>query len=840
MNRITYISILCLGALVGCQSTQSLISKVNSGNVLKQQGEVETPAEIEANSKKFLAEIKEQASDSQAEVELLIRQGQQEVVSWYQDQDDRHISAAKKHFREALKRQPKQNVEALHGLAVVADLEKNFAVAEQHYQLALAQSPSDSNILGNLGYSYLLQNRLEESERYLLRATQIDPENMDATKHLGDVYTKLGQPDKAMAVLTRVMNPQEAQRVIASHGPPSSRLQQQESLAGRFSTPGNASAQGAQINTANYSTVDRPQSHIQSMTEFHNSATGFQFPNKSSAHLSEGELKRRLAEIDQERNRGISQGPVMIQTETRLVHPTVNHASNASVASNAPQNLTQQHLQSQQRQRSSERDQGQRSISLSQFGVPDNQYAEMSPYQQQRFLEAQRQRHLRGTVHMRDQQLQAATGMEQENHSAYLRSQQQNDPLRKPWGGNGTQQANYEQSMMMEPYPGPQHQDFQIDSSQQFHSQRDQGSQTQLQHGNDQHSQARNQTTHYPRHINQIPQTNYARPIEGIESEYNHTQQQYSGQQLHQSQQQLNAATPVNPQEEARMQAAKLGMGMGPGNMFSSMNENAHSQRPGHQSHWNGGSYPQPERMLPTNVPPVDFSQQQPPAYGVPNSQGQQVPGSQVVNDHGQFGTASPFDAELHGNRNISNQFLESQRQVQLQNQRLQQQLAAQRAGAHQQLNEQTASYQTQRPLQLHQPNLNRPHIASPAEYGGMVPHQPQHEGNIAPYPFSHRETNSVIPPPGSPRVPTPSDPNQTRYYDDFRGSRIVEPPPYRSSNTNNPPGPDQQQSRNYQGGQIQQMSYSTEESQQNTAYPYSSSNSHSSSSMPMIIPGSN
>ena len=838
MNRISYISILCLGALTGCQSTQSLISKVKPDNVLKQQDEAESQAEIEANSKKFLAELKEKAADSNAEVEQLIRQGQQEVVSWYQDQDDRHISAAKKHFRQALKLQPKQNVEALHGLAVVADLEKNFAVAEQHYQLALAQSPSDSNILGNLGYSYLLQNRLEESERYLLRATQIDSNNLDAAKHLGDVYTKLGQPDKAMAALTRVMSPQEAQRVIASHGMPSSPLQQQETLAGRFASSDNAPSQGSQINTANYSAAERSQNNFQSMTEFHNSATGFQFPNGSSAHLSEGELKRRLAEIDRERNRGISQGPVMIQTEAGGGQQQPHNASSASVASNAPQQLSQQHLQNQQRQLSSQYDHSQRNITLSQLGVPDNQYGEMSPYQQQRFLEAQRQRNLQASANSRDRQLQAGTGQDYQPSNAG--THQQSDPLRKPWGGNGTQQANYEQSMMMEPYPGPQNQDSQNHHAQQYHPQREQNSQAQINNNSHLQSPHYNQATGHPRHINQIPHTNHARPIDATNTMNGNPQAEFSGEHLRQTHQQMNATNQASSQEAARMQAARLGMGMGPGNMFSSMNDNAQSQRPGHQSHWNGGSYPQPERMLPTNVPPVDYSQYHVTGYGVPNSQGQQVPGSQVINEHGQFGTASPFDAERQGNRNISNQFVESQQQVHQQNQRLQQQLAAQRAGAHQQLNEQTVSYQTQRPLQLHQSNPNEPQVASPAEYGGMVPHQPQQEGNIAPYPFSHRGTNSVAPTQETPRVPAPSDPNQTRYYDDFRGSRIVEPPPYGSLNTNNQSGLGQQPNRNYQGGQIQQMSYSTESHGQGTAYPYSSSNSHSSSSMPMIIPGSN
>lgn len=145
-----------------------------------------------------------------------VRIGNREIAAWYRDKDPSHLQTARRHFSEALREKP-QNPDAHHGLAIVADLEKNFVEAVQHYEAALRITPNDSRVLGNLGYSYLLQGRLQESEQSLSRALAADPANQDALKHLADVYAKQGRKELALDTYRRVLNENEAQQALLAN-----------------------------------------------------------------------------------------------------------------------------------------------------------------------------------------------------------------------------------------------------------------------------------------------------------------------------------------------------------------------------------------------------------------------------------------------------------------------------------------------------------------------------------------------------------------------------------------------------------------------------------------------
>ncbi|MFG0336063.1 MAG: tetratricopeptide repeat protein, partial [Maioricimonas sp. JB049] len=61
-----------------------------------------------------------------------------------------------------------------------------------------------------------------------------------------------------------------------------------------------------------------------------------------------------------------------------------------------------------------------------------------------------------------------------------------------------------------------------------------------------------------------------------------------------------SAAGPVNDFEQARREAAALGLGAGPGLLFPMMPQTTLRVSPGSGSVWNGGMYPAPDRQLPT------------------------------------------------------------------------------------------------------------------------------------------------------------------------------------------------------------------------------------------------
>ncbi|TWT55575.1 bacteriophage N4 receptor, outer membrane subunit [Thalassoglobus neptunius] len=217
MNRIAQLSLtgflFCTG--LGCQSAK--LTSFHPGDYLpfSKKGDVKEPVEQDESKPLISSKTSTQISPGSGDTAITeIRLGQREIGAWYEDQRDEHIKASRKHFEKALDLQPRNNVDAHHGLAVTADLDRNFEKAEKHYQVALALSPNDSRLLGNLGYSYLLQNRFIDSQRYLERAIQIDPKNGDAIRNLGEVYSQTGRKDLALATFSKIMSPEEAAVLI--------------------------------------------------------------------------------------------------------------------------------------------------------------------------------------------------------------------------------------------------------------------------------------------------------------------------------------------------------------------------------------------------------------------------------------------------------------------------------------------------------------------------------------------------------------------------------------------------------------------------------------------------
>ncbi|MBX3437593.1 MAG: hypothetical protein KF861_08895, partial [Planctomycetaceae bacterium] len=104
-----------------------------------------------------------------------------------------------------------------------------------------------------------------------------------------------------------------------------------------------------------------------------------------------------------------------------------------------------------------------------------------------------------------------------------------------------------------------------------------------------------------------------------------------------------------DPYQEARRQAARMGLGVGSGQMFATLQQTPRAA-PGTDSRWNGAEYPAPARSLPTEMQPANLQ----PAFSAPHAtelspvtgfQGQPLPPVPVpVNQPAQYGAAS-----LHG-----------------------------------------------------------------------------------------------------------------------------------------------------------------------------------------------
>ncbi len=105
------------------------------------------------------------------------------------------------HFYERVLRDEPGHAIAHHRLAVIADQTQDYPAAERHYRAALLARPGDPTILNDLGYSYLLQGRLAESERVLRETISASGPTERAITNLALLYALTGDQDRALEVL---------------------------------------------------------------------------------------------------------------------------------------------------------------------------------------------------------------------------------------------------------------------------------------------------------------------------------------------------------------------------------------------------------------------------------------------------------------------------------------------------------------------------------------------------------------------------------------------------------------------------------------------------------------
>jgi Flp pilus assembly protein TadD len=145
---------------------------------------------------------------AEEQVERLLEQGQLAL-------QDNRLDDARKAYGDVLNTSP-DNATAHHGMAMAADLSNQWADAEYHYRQALRIRPRDANLLCDIGYSYLLQNRYSEAARYLNHAIETNPDHESA--HMNLALLDLKQGNRAAAeqrIATRFGSNGNATQVLA-------------------------------------------------------------------------------------------------------------------------------------------------------------------------------------------------------------------------------------------------------------------------------------------------------------------------------------------------------------------------------------------------------------------------------------------------------------------------------------------------------------------------------------------------------------------------------------------------------------------------------------------------
>ncbi len=168
---------------------------------------------------------REEKPDSRSEqTTAWLKRGQEAIRrSAVGNEREAMLSEATRSFREVLRIDPK-NADAHHGLAIVSDLNEDWALADMSYKHALASRPNDVNLLNDQGYSYLLQSRFHEASQYLNRVLQLSPRHEKAHINLAILDIRRGNSRAALERLTQVFPADQAQAALATltkeHGTP--------------------------------------------------------------------------------------------------------------------------------------------------------------------------------------------------------------------------------------------------------------------------------------------------------------------------------------------------------------------------------------------------------------------------------------------------------------------------------------------------------------------------------------------------------------------------------------------------------------------------------------------
>lgn len=289
---------------------------------------VDADRETPPVSKNFFTRNKEEKEETESappmaaeQLERLLSQGRLAL-------QENRIDEATKAYSDVLKSLP-DNATAHHGLAMAADLTENWDDAEYHYRQALRIRPRDPDLLCDIGYSYLLQNRYSEAESYLNHALEVSPQHESALLNLAMLDLRQGKRASAERRLAdRFGSSGRATQVM-------SQLEEQVASLGGGIIPASASSIS---NISNEATALRPDitASLQNVPEVP--------PNAS---LEEVLAIARREGVEAERRRGTQNIPQDLATNTRqnanaqpngnMPHQPMAWPGNSHASTNQPQ-----------------------------------------------------------------------------------------------------------------------------------------------------------------------------------------------------------------------------------------------------------------------------------------------------------------------------------------------------------------------------------------------------------------------------------------------------------------------------------------------------------------------
>lgn len=120
-----------------------------------------------------------------------------------------NVAQAREHLQQALSMW-QGNVELLRAAARMEDRQGNLQVAEKLYRQAVASNPQDAASHNDLGLCLARQGRMDESVQEIEQAIHLQPGKALYRNNVATVLVELRQDQKALAHLSAVLAPAEA------------------------------------------------------------------------------------------------------------------------------------------------------------------------------------------------------------------------------------------------------------------------------------------------------------------------------------------------------------------------------------------------------------------------------------------------------------------------------------------------------------------------------------------------------------------------------------------------------------------------------------------------------
>jgi len=182
-------------------SAKKLLQGLLKGNTSDQEIYVDI-AQVEELGRQY-----GEAEQAAAKAEQMASDSSGKEAAWFMlgaiYERQKKYDQAEQQFRKVLDVNP-NNASALNYFGyMLADRGVRLEEATSLIQQAVKQDPNNGAFLDSLGWAYYKQNKLAEAEEYLRKAADRERHDPTILGHLGNVYMKLGQDERAADLLER-------------------------------------------------------------------------------------------------------------------------------------------------------------------------------------------------------------------------------------------------------------------------------------------------------------------------------------------------------------------------------------------------------------------------------------------------------------------------------------------------------------------------------------------------------------------------------------------------------------------------------------------------------------